>query len=122
MLGKILKPKFEVVPDELKMLVRAMKALNNVKKTCFGLSLGIFYKNHINAYKEAHIALNKKVSTKVHAIVIHVPAFLESMADKYPGKGICQPWLLNLFIVTSNSFMSKDTKFQVVTNCINQNC
>ena len=87
-LDKILKSKFEVVPDELKMLMRVMKTLNNVKKTWFGLSLGISYKNHINAYKEAYMALNKKVSPKVHAVVIHVPAFLESMADKYPGKGL----------------------------------
>ena len=121
---KILKSKFEVVPDELKMLMHTMKALNNVKKTCFGLSLGISYKNSIDVNKEAYMSLNEKVSPKVHAIVIHAPAFLESMAYKYPGKGLVF-WSEQTSESVHNDFKQfyeQGYKVPSCHNCVNQNC
>ena len=84
----ILKTSFSEVPSQLSELICTLSALNQVKKTCFGLKLDKSYKEQIQLYKEAYQLLGIKISPKVHALVTHVPEFLDSMQKHYPGKGL----------------------------------
>ena len=88
LLENLLKSSLTVVPAQLSDLIRALSALNQAKNTCFGLRLDKSYKEKIKLYKEAYKTLGIKVSPKVHALVIHVPEFLDSMQESYPDKGL----------------------------------
>ena len=66
----------------------SLSALNQVKNTCFGLKLDKSYKEQIQLYKAAYQLLGIKISPKVHALVTHMPQFLDSMQKNYHEKGL----------------------------------
>ena len=61
-----------------------VEALNTLRMACFGQTLDPDYKTYIRSFADAYVKLGIDVTPKVHAVLVHVPQFL----DQNPGHGL----------------------------------
>ena len=76
------------IPEDLLPIIDTLKALQNVKSSCFGPKLGETYKEDINTLEEKWMQLYRDFqlpfSNKCHVIIDHVPqAIARSGASIY---------------------------------------
>ena len=57
-------------------------------KFCKDTYLKLCKDTYLKLCNDAYLKLGEKNSPKVHALVIHVPEFLDSMTEKYLGIGL----------------------------------
>ena len=71
----------EVIPEALLPILDTLKALQNVKSSCFGPKLGNNYKQDIIQFEEKWMQLYREFqlpfSNKCHVIIDHVPQAIE---------------------------------------------
>ena len=69
------------VPEDLLPIIDTLKALQNVKSSCFGPKLGEGYEDDINTFEEQWMHLHREFqllfSNKCHVIIEHVPQAIE---------------------------------------------
>ena len=76
------------IPEDLLPIIDTLKALQNVKSSCFGPKLGETYREDINTFEEKWMQLYRDFqlpfSNKCHVIIDHVPqAIARSGASVY---------------------------------------
>ena len=64
-------------------LIAAFKTINAVRQTCFGNVLNSSYRDSIFSFERAYKALGISITSKVHAIIKHVPEFIDNQAEKH---------------------------------------
>ena len=61
--------------DEIKLLLRSLRAFNKVRKSCFGEDLKKSYIDDLHEFKEEYIKTGMSITTKIHIIFEHVEDF-----------------------------------------------
>ena len=65
---------------------KSLQPFSKVRKTCFGMVIDDNYQKHINEFGKSFMEVGMNSTPKVHALLMHVPQFLEKY--KYLGKGL----------------------------------
>ena len=68
--------RFSEVLKEVQPLLKAMEALDSVRKACFSQTLDEDFESKIHALAECWLELGIKVTPKAHALFVHVAQFL----------------------------------------------
>ena len=62
---------------DVRDVVETLQAFNEVKKSCFGQTVANDFKISISKFAEAYDKLGVSVTPKVHAVLVHIPEFLD---------------------------------------------
>ena len=69
-------------------IIRAMRAFNLVRKSCFGVTLFPNYKERIEDFAHLWKQCDRSITLKSHILFVHVGQFLDRMKHRFPDKGL----------------------------------
>ena len=64
-------------------LIAAFKTFNAVRQACFGNVLNSSYRDSLFSIERVYKVLGISITPKVHAIIKHVPGFIDNQAEKH---------------------------------------